>query len=782
MKLKKVLSILILLGLFFSISIFAQDFVVKQIKVTGNQKIQDATVISYLSIHIGQKITTQDTTNILLSLYKTGFFSDVRLSQSNNTLIVHVVERPTIGLIILSGNKEFKDNQLFPVLKDLGIVEGSPIDDAKLNSITLGLREQYQEMGYYAAQINTTVTPEPRNRVQLNIHIKEGPIAKIRSIHIAGNKLYPEKILLKNFVLIPASWWRLTFISQHDRYSKTQLAKDLEQLRKFYLDRGYLHFQVVDQQIIISPDNKSVNILITVSEGEQYTIGGVEVQGLSTEYATDEPIVHRLIMIKPGDIFSRQQVLNASERIRIYFANRGHAFPVINSEPRIDEITHQVFLTYTVTPGPVSYVRRIDFTGNTVTIDTALRNRLLQMEGSPYSLISVEQSKQRLAFLPYLSDVSVDTAPVPDKPDEVDLNYHVKEINAGKASLQGGYSTADGFIYGASISEPNLMGTGKFASLSFNASQFQKTYSFNYVNPYYTTYGVSRGITIFSTVTTPSSALNLVSYTMDGYGFAMTYGIPVSLNNRISLGYGYTYIFIHGVNGETNSPNIVDFLHEHKPPYNQFKGTASWSYNTLDRANAPTSGISQLFGVELGVPIISSSLSYYKLTEDFKYYYPLGYGFILNPHASLGFGNGYANVNTLPFYLNFYGGGPDSLPGFAPNSLGPKNPLDTNQAIGGNLKVLGGMNFIFPNFTDKIRTAVTFDAGNIFQTVHVDGGDDPGDIDYEPITLQNMRMSVGLAAIWYSPLGPLEFSASKAVSTHSGDHLSWFGFAFGASI
>lgn len=778
----KIKTLLLWIGLLFAIPVFAQGFVVKQIQVTGFQKIKESTIISYLPIHIGQTVTDKDTVNMLRALYKTGFFSDVQLSRSNNTLIVHVTERPTIGLIILNGNKEFTDKQLFPVLKDLGISEGSPFDDSKLNTITQGLREQYQELGYYAVEINTQVTPEPRNRVELTIRIKEGPIAKIKSLHLAGNQIYREKILLKNFLLVPTAWWRLSFLSKNDRYSKTQLSKDLEALRKFYLDRGYLHFQVTDQQIIISPDNKSVSILIRITEGPQYTIGGVELHGLSAEYVVDEPVVRRLIVIKPGDIFSRQRILNASERIRIYFANRGHAFPLINSEPRIDEEKHLVFLNYSVDPGPRSYVRRIDFTGNSVTMDTALRNRLLQMEASPYSLVDVETSKQKLAFLPYLSDVTVDTVPVSDKPDEVDLTYHVKEVNAGKASIQGGYSTSDGFIYGASLSEPNLFGTGKFGSLSFNASQFQKSYSFNYVNPYYTTYGVSRGITVFSTVTTPSSALNLVNYTMDGYGFAVTYGIPVSLNNRISFGYGYTYINIHGTNGEDNSPNITDFLHEHKPPYNQVKLTSSWIYNTLDRSDAPTRGISQLLGVELGVPIVSSSLSYYKFSEDFRYYYPLGYGFILNPHTSLGYGNGYGNVNTLPFFLNYYGGGPDSLPGYAPNSLGPKNPLDTDQSLGGNLKILGGMNFIFPNFTSKIRTAVTFDAGNIYQTVHIDGGEGPDQIGYESVDFKTLRMAVGLAAIWYSPMGPLEFSASQAINNKASDHLEWFGFAFGGSI
>ncbi|MBS0352195.1 MAG: outer membrane protein assembly factor BamA, partial [Proteobacteria bacterium] len=611
-----------------------------------------------------------------------------------------------------------------------------------------------------------------------------GPIARIRLIAIHGNHVFSQKQLLKVFTSKRTAWWRLGFLSHSDRYSRVQLAKDIEQLRTFYYNHGYLRFQVVDQNVVVSPDNKTVSIFITISEGPQYRVKGVEAQGLSgypVESVDVNAYLHRLF--KPGAVFSKQTMVSASEGIRRYFAGRGHAFPVISSSPEIDDLTHQVYLVFTISPGPISYVRQISFTGNTRTEDRALRNYVSQMEASPYSIVDVEQSKARLAYLPYLQDVGVDTNPVPDKPDQVDLLYHVKEVNAGKASIQGGYSTSDGFIYGASLSEPNLFGTGNYGSLGFNASQYQKTYSLTYSEPYFTPNGISQTVTIFSNITTPSTSLNQASYTMDGYGGTLTYGVPVSLNNRINVGFGYTYLVLHDVNGDETAPTVQTFVQEHPAPYNQFKGILSWSYSTLDRALAPTSGFDNFLGLDVGIPVLSDSLSYYKIDENMKYYYPLWYGFIVEPNASVGFGNGYGNVDQLPFFLNYYAGGIETIPGFEPNSLGPKNPFQANAALGGNFRVIMGTNLILPSFYNKVRTAWTFDAGNLWDTNRVDQGlPSEGGVQYESISLKNVRMSTGLLAIWYSPMGPLEISFAKTINAKSSDLKRFVTFSFGASI
>jgi outer membrane protein insertion porin family len=778
---KFIIKFILIIGFVLAIHpAFAQNFVVKQIRVTGLQRVQESTVLSYVPIHVGQTITTQDTVNILRALYKTGFFSNVVLERQGSTLIVAVTERPTIGLIQIIGNKEFTDKQLLPVLKDINIAEGLPYDSSKVNSIIQGLKEQYNEMGYYAVQVQAETRPESRNRVILIIRVKEGPIAKIRHITILGNQAFSTRQLKKIMTSKTAAWWRLSaFITHSDRYSRVALAKDIEQIRTFYYNHGFLRFQVVDQQIIVSPNNKSVDVIVHIKEGGVFTLAGYEINGL-VNYPTESKDLEKYLnaLFIKGATFSKQRMITGSETIRVYFAGKGHAFPIIDTSPRINDLTQQVTIVYQVNPGPVSYVRTIDFSGNTRTEDTVLRERISQMEGSAYSIIDVEQSKARLAYLPYLQDVSVDTNPVPDHPDEVDLNYHVKEVNAGKASIQGGYSTADGWIYGASLSEPNLFGTGKYGSLNFNASQYQKSYSINYVDPYVTTYGISRSITVFSTFTTPTTDLNLASYTMDGYGASVTYGIPVSLNNRVNLGYGFTYITLHDVNGVFTAPTVKTFVDDHPSPYDQFKLLASWSYSTLDRAVAPTRGLSQILGVELGVPVVDRSLSYYRVTEDLRYFYPLGYGFIIDPNASLGYGNGYGDVNTLPFFENFYAGGIETFPGFAPNSLGPQNPNQGNAALGGNVRIITGVNLILPTFTQKIRTALFWDGGNIFDTNRVD--DDV--VHYEVVSLKNMRMSSGVVVIWYSPMGPLQFSVARAFNTQHGDHTKTYDFAFGASI
>ncbi len=779
---KKVIQkIIFIIGFVLAVQpAFAQTFVVKQIKITGLLRVPESTVLSYVPIHVGQTVTVQDTVNTLQSLYKTEFFTNIVLKRQGSTLIIAVTERPTIGLIQITGNKEFTDKQLLPFLKQINIAEGLPYDDSKVNSIIQGLKEQYNELGYYAVQVRAETRPETRNRVILLIHINEGPIAKIRHLTIIGNRAFSTRQLLKNMTSKTAAWWRLSaFLTHSDRYSRVALGKDIEQLRTFYFNRGFLRFQIIDQQVIVSPNNKSVDIILHIKEGPVFTLEGYHLEGL-VYYPNEQRELTKYLdsLLRKGAVFSKQTMLTGAETIRVYFAGKGHAFPIIDTSPNINDQTQKVLITYHINPGPVSYVRTIDFTGNTRTVDTALRNRVSQMEGSSYSIVDIEQSKARLAYLPYLQDVSVDTNPVPDHPDQVDLNYHIKEANAGKASIQGGYSSSDKWIYGASLSEPNLFGTGNYGALNFNASQFQKSYSLNYVNPYITTYGISRSVTVFSTITTPSTDLNLASYTMDGYGASVIYGIPVSLNNRVNLGYGYTYIVLHDVDGAFTSPTVKSFVNDHPSPYNQFKGLASWSFSTLDRAVAPTRGFSQIFGVEVGIPVVKSSLSYYRFTEDVRYFLPLGLGFILDPNASVGFGDGYGDVDTLPFFNNFYAGGIDTFPGYSPNSLGPQNPNQTNAALGGNLRILTGVNLILPTLTQKVRTAVFVDAGNIFDTNKVDSDL----VQYESVSLKNMRMSSGLMIIWYSPMGPLQFSVAKAFNTQPGDHLKTYDFSFGASI
>lgn len=769
--LKRLSTVFVLVWLVIVPAFSATNFIVRHIEVQGIQRVTESTVLSYLPVHVGQQFKVQQSSSIIQALYKTGFFSDVQLSRRGNTLIVFLAERPTIGLVQVVGNKAISKKQLQPVLKKLGIVEGQFYDSSKLNAIVQGLQQEYDMLGHYAATVNPQVIPKVRNRVAILIRIKEGPIAKIRTIQIKGNQVFSRRQLLKNFTLTTTGL--LSWYTHHNRYSKTQLEKNLQQLQFFYYDHGYLHFRVVSQQVKMTPDRKGVAITVYVYEGPVYRISGYRVAG---QFAHDPVIAHLVSSIKTGEVFSRKKVMDINNKIAKYFANQGYAFPYINPAPTMDDKNHQVFLTYQIKLGSRVYVRKVNIVGNARTKDSVIRSQVRQMEASLYSLKKVNESKRRIANLGYLNKVKVSTLPVPGHPDQVDLTYHVNEVNAGRASVRGGYSDVDGFLYGASISEPNFMGTGKYVSLGFQKSAYSGQYNFSYTNPFYTTNGVSRSFSVYYNHTTPGK-VNLDPYTMDDYGGTLSYGIPVSEYDSLSVGFGYDHVAIGNVNNIFVSPSVTGFLAIHPSPFNQFKLLLGWGRQTLDRAIFPTMGSAQGVSLTVGAPVLKSSLGFYQAAYTAKWYFPLGYGFVVHPHAVLGYGAGFGRSSVLPFFNNFYGGGISSLPGFEANTLGPKNPRDVTTALGGNVEIIGGINLIFPNpISQKVRTSLILGVGNIFQTYRTPG------VTYEGVALKNLRVSTGLMVSWWSPLGVIDFSFAVPLRKKAGDQLGFFGFSFGASL
>jgi outer membrane protein insertion porin family len=534
---------------------------------------------------------------------------------------------------------------------------------------------------------------------------------------------------------------------------------------------------VVSQRVTQLPKGKGVAIHVRVVEGPVYHISGYQLTVNQMPAVLLPKIKETLATLKTGQVFSRQGIIDVNEQIGNYLADQGYAFPVINPIPQIDRQAHQVFIHFTIASGQRVYVRKIHIIGNTRTSGIVIRTQLRQMEGAPYSLKAVKESKRNIKMLSYLDHVEVTTKPVPNKNNQVDLNYHVHEVNAGRASIQAGYSDVDGFLYGASVSEPNFMGSGKFVSVGFQRSEYTSSYSFAYNNPFFTTSGISRGFSIYYNHTTPGN-VNIDPYTMDDYGTSLTFGIPISEYDQVSIGGGYDHIAISNVNSGVVSPSVTSFLATNPSPYNNLKVIAGLSHVTLDRAIFPQKGNEQSLSGTLGVPAYQASLGYYQVGYNGQVYCPLPWHFIFEPHVSLGYGNGYGNTNTLPFFNNYYAGGLQTLPGYTANTLGPKNPNNTTQGIGGNVQTLGGLNFILPDFiSNKVRTAVILDAGNIFQTNHVPG------ITYENIAFNNLRVTTGIMVSWWSPLGaPLDFSLAVPLNKKPGDQLSWFGFSFGAAI
>jgi len=800
-------TIILVVTLFaMSPALAANGFVVRHIRIEGLQRISENTVRNYLPIHEGQRLTETRSNTIVSALYKTGFFSDVQIGQRGSALVIRVKERPTIGLIQINGNKAIQTKKLKPILKDMNIVEGEVYDPTKINEISQGLEQQYAKMGYNAASVNTRVVKEPRNRVAIYINVNEGTISKVHSIHFVGNHAFTQHTLRKQFKLTTPGLF--AWIKHTDRYSKVKLQDDLQSLTKFYLNRGYLRFRILSQQVTPTPNHKGVNILITIHEGPQYRIGQVKVEG---QTFGKKQQLYKIIPFKSGDIFSRDEVIDTNKALGNYLANFGYAFANVNALPTIDDQRHVVDLTFRVVPGTRVYVRRINFSGNMRTNQIVLRREMRQFEGASYSLSKINLSKRRLQLLPYLSKIKITPQPVAGKTNEVDLNVHAKEVAAGRASIQGGYSDYYGFLYGASISEPNFLGTGKYVSLGFQNSQYYDNYNFSYNNPYYTESGVSRGFTVYYNHVKPNPKYNLQSYLLDGYGINVTYGLPISERNTIALGYGFEHVAISKVNPLIAAPSTLAFLgiqpvNSGTCPsdtcslgghsYNQFKLTAGWNYNGLDRYIFPTKGFYNGIGIEIGVPIVKSSIGYYTISDTARFYQPIGAGFIVNLLGTVAYGNGLGK-NPLPFYKNFYAGGINSVPAFAPNSLGPTNRYNQNAAIGGNLELVFGVHLIFPNFiSDRLRTAIVLDAGNVFQTprfpadiaVPARNTNDslfrstPQVIQDDKVALKNLRPSLGLAVSWYSPLGPINLSVAFPLNKRPGDDLQAFQFTFGTSF
>ena len=798
---KRFLFVIILIVFYLPFSLMAYGFVICSIQIQGLQGISEGTVRSYLPIHRGQEYTLQRGQAIIEALYKTGFFDNVQLSRRGEALVITVKERPTISLIHLSGNKAITSKKLRPVLNKLGIVEGQSFDPAKLKQIEQGLEQQYGAMGYYAAHMFTDVVRESRNRVALYININEGWVAKVRSIQFVGNCAFSVRTLRNQFKLKTPGLF--TWISRADLYSKINLEEDLESLATFYLNHGYLRFRVVSHKVRWSLDKRSVYITVYVNEGPEYRISNYKISG---ETYGLKGQLYRLITLKPDDVFSRQAIIDTNKKISTFLVNQGYAFAKVTIIPIVDDQRHLVYINFNIVPGERVYVRRIDFLGNQRTDQEVLRREMRQYEGSIYSLSKIEKSKRRLELLGYLSDVTYTSQPVPNSSDQVDLYYHVKEVPAGQASIQGGYSDIYGFLYGANISEPNFMGTGKYVSIGFQSSQYQKNYSISYNNPYYTTCGLQRGFSIYYSRIKPDIKFNLASYLEDGYGANVNYNYPISERNSIMFGYGLDHITINHVDIANAAPSVLAFLgttngaQNVNANYNQVKLTAGWVYNGLDQAIFPTKGLYTGLDLEVSVPVFKSSLDYYLVTYAVKYYQPLDHGFILKLLTTLGYGDGFGH-DRLPFFKNFFSGGIGSVPAFAPNSLGPKNryPLGKDfGAIGGNLETIFGAHLILPKFISQtVRTAMVFDVGNVFQVPRFPGdiviparggasdpkaNTRPQIIQDDKFSLKNLRPSLGLSVEWYTPFAPIDFTLAFPLNRRSGDNFQAFQFSLGVSL
>lgn len=754
----KITGICLILLLCISKAWAFTPFVVKDIKLEGLERISFGTVFNYLPLRVGEKMDETRSAEVISALYKTGFFDDIRLSRRGDTLIIKVTERPAIASVTTTGNKDITDEQLKDVLKRIGLTQGRVFDPSLLDNVKQELQRQYFSNGKYGVKIDTKVTPIERNRVNIAIDIHEGSVAKIRRINIVGNRVFPEKVLLDQFDLGPPNLF--SFYTKNDQYSKQKLAADLEKLRSYYLDRGYINFNIESTQVTITPDKKDVYITVNIFEGEKYFIDHVDIAG---DMVVPKAQLQKLVTVKPGDVFSRKQISQTTTSIGDRLGRDGYAFANVNPVPDIDKDKKRVSLTFYVDPGKRVYVRRINISGNAKTRDEVIRRELRQMEGAWLSTDKVKRSRIRLQKLGFFDDVSVETPAVPGTSDQVDVDFNVSERPSGSLTAGFGYSQSQGFLVNASVSQDNFFGTGKHVSATLDNSSVNTIYSLAYTNPYYTLDGVSRGFTAFYRSTDAGQA-NIADFSSITYGTGVNYGIPLSEYNRLSAGVDLEHTYLKTTT--TTPQTYVDFLNKNSYNFDIIKLSTGWSHDTRNRAIFADRGMYQNLNGQVAVP--GGGLTFYKLSYRQLVYVPLSKELTLSLNGRVSYGDGYGNTTNLPFFENFFAGGADSVRGFRVNSLGTK---ENDRALGGAFLTVANTELIFPvpfvGETKSLRLSAFFDIGNVYDTIN----------DFDAAQL---RGGAGVSVIWISPIAPLTFSFGWPVLKKPGDQTQIFQFTLGA--
>jgi outer membrane protein insertion porin family len=733
-----------------------KPFVVKDIRVEGLQRTEPGTVFSYLPVKVGETMTEEKAQAALRALFATGFFKDVRLDVENDVLIVYVEERPAIAQVDFSGVKEFEPDNLRKVLREMGIAEGRVFDRSVLELAEQELKRQYLSRGRYSAEVQTTVTPLERNRVGINFSVTEGDVAKIRSINLVGTYAFAEKALLDELALRTPGW--LTWYTKQDQYSRQKLSADLETLRSYYLNRGYLDFTVDSTQVSITPDKQDIYITINVTEGEKYTVSEVQLSG---QLLLPPEEIHKLVRLKPGDIYSRERLVESVKAINDRLGNDGYAFANANPVPKVDKEKRTVAFTIVIDPGRRVYVRRINIGGNTRTRDEVIRREMRQLEGAFFDASRIQLSKTRIDRTQYFKDVAVETTPVAGTTDQVDVSFTVEEKPTGAVLLGAGFSSVEKLIVSGSVAQQNVFGSGKSISVNVNSGKVNQVYALSYLNPYYTIDGVSQGFDVYKR-NTDASSLSIGAYVTKTLGGGVRFGYPLSETESISFG-----VLGESVNLQTftNSPlSYLNFVSLFGNDYRYGAGTIGISSDTRDSTIQTTRGMVTRTSFE----VAGGDLEYYKMNVLAQWFYPLSRTLTLMLASDLGYANGFGD-KQVPFFKNYYAGGPGSVRGYRPFSLGPQDAQ--GNVLGGTRKVVGSAEVQFPmpgaQQDKSLRLAAFLDAGQIYGIG-------------EKFSLGELRFATGLALFWVSPFGPLKLSIAQPINSKDGfDRVQRVQFTFG---
>ena len=751
---------------FFIVLIFAglmpaafafESFEVKDIKLEGLQRISVGTVFNYLPIKPGDKIDKAEIKNAIHVLFKTGFFKDIHFEREGNVLIIFVAERPAINEINIEGSNAIPKEQLDSALKQTGLVKGRVFNRSILEGLQQELQRQYYSLGKYNVKIDVQKTQLERNRVDITIKLSEGESAEIYAVNIVGNKKFSDKALLGQLSIAEEP-----FFSARNSYKKQQLAADLEKLKSFYLDNGFLNFNIDSTQVSLGPEKESVYISINIEEGDRFTVREVKLAG---DFILPHDELAKLIEINSGDIFSRRKVVDSTKRLSDILAENGYAFANVNMVPDIDKKSRTLALTFFIDPGRRIYVRRVNITGNTKTQDKVIRRELRQLEGDWLSTKHVARSKTRLDRLGFFGDVSVQTKRLPGTPDQVNLDYSVTEKPTGSLQAGLGYSDSQGPTLNLSVTQDNFLGTGQNVGVNFDNSSVTTQYRVSVTNPYYTEEGVSRSISLTYRKVDAEEA-DISNYSTDSYGASLSYGVPLSeyTNYRWGVKYDSTEI----TTGAATSQNIVDFIAANGKLNSTYQLFTSWVYDSRNRRIFASNGSLTRIGGEIAVP--GGDLEYYKV--DFRHlnYFELAKEVTFAVNLNLGYGTAFGDSADYPPYKNYFAGGSTSIRGYDANSVGPRD-IVTNDPTGGTVKIVSNFDLILPNpFTEKsgsTRVSLFLDAGSVFT-------------DANSINSDEVRYTTGIAFIWITPVGAMRFTFSEPLNRQEGDSTRQFQFSLGS--
>jgi outer membrane protein insertion porin family len=735
-------------------------FVIKDIRVEGLQRTEPGTVFSYLPIKVGDTFTDAKASEALKSLYATGFFNDVRIESTGDVVIVAVAERPVIAQLEIKGSKEFEADQLKKALKENGLAESRIFDQGLMDGAVQELKRQYYSRGKYSVDITPHVTRLERNRIAVTIDINEGVTAKIHEIRILGGNSFKEADLLELFTLNTGDWW--SWISKNDQYSKQKLTGDLEKLRAFYQNQGYLEFNIDSSQVALSPDKEAVYLVVNVNEGKKFTIGDIHFAG---DLKLPEEQLRKLLKVKPGEVFNRELVNGSVTAINDRLGQDGYAFSNVNVVPDIDRSKNVAGLTFYVDPGRKTYVRKVTITGNNKTRDEVIRREMRQLEGAYYNSANVKRSKERVDLLSFFETTTVETPAVPDAPDQVDVNVNVKERSTGSISAGIGYGQGEGILLSAGISQSNLFGSGKAAALNVGTSTTTKTAKLTFTDPYYTVDGASLGYSIYRTSYDPSST-NTSSYKTTSIGSSVTLGVPVTEHDRVSYTLGVDQTRI-GLLSESPQ-RYIDFVDRYGDTNITVTSSVGWSRDTRDSSLWPTTGYLVSVNGDLALP--GGDIQFYRMSHSESWFFPLSKTYTLMLSGEAGYIAGYGKSNVVPFYQNFFVGGIGSVRGFDSSSLGPKD--SNNDSLGGTRKLTATAELLFPfpgmRDSQSVRLSLFADAGTVWDPT-VEGS----------TASSEYRYSAGVALTWLSPMGPMKFSMAMPMRTKETDKLQRFQFQLG---